>query len=78
MPLADGSFVYAREDQGAVQLFQYELNGSTIPEIGAHTAGRGVGAGGILFDGIVGLVPESSSALILLAGFDCLAACRRR
>jgi len=75
VPLPDGSFVYAREDQGSIDLFQY--SGTTLDEIGVLTGHRGVGAGGSLFDGIVGLVPEPSSALMLLAGLACLAACRR-
>ena len=77
VPLVDGSFVYAREDQGSIDLFQY--SGTTLAEIGVLQGHRGVGAGGSLFDGIVGLVPEPSTAMmLLLVGIGWLARRRRQ
>ena len=65
--LPDGSFVMARaEPDGLLDLYQYD--GTTLAEIGVLQNWRGVGAGGSLFDGMTGLVPEPASMLVLGLG----------
>ena len=61
--LPDGSFVVARADGDMLDLFQYD--GTTLAEIGINWHLRGVGAGGSLFDGMTGLVPEPATLLVL-------------
>ena len=77
VPLVDGSFVMARENNaGQMDLFQY--SGTDLSLIGTNLDGRGIGAGGSLFDGIVGLVPEPSACTLCGFGIALLASVRRR